>query len=144
MGQIVDKKPTERRYVERSVFMKEVNTQNLWTFELGTKEGVNVPIWIIVGFQQSDRQHGQNLNNDSFYRPVISAQCISGTEKYPDSSILLNYNDDDYSEGYAQMKEVFRALSKVDILKPYISDNDYRSTNDGNNVGYNSYVFDIR
>ena len=26
--------------------MKEVSTQNFWTFELGTQEGVNVPIWI--------------------------------------------------------------------------------------------------
>ena len=67
MKQITDKLPTELRYVERSVFMKEVNTQNLWSFELGTQEGINVPKWMIVGFQQSDRQHDQNLNNDSFY-----------------------------------------------------------------------------
>ena len=38
MKQITDKLPTELRYVERSVFMKEVNTQNLWSFELGTQE----------------------------------------------------------------------------------------------------------
>ena len=67
MGQIVDKKPTELRYVERSVFKKEVNTQKFWTFELGTQERINVPIWKIVGFQQSYRQHDQNLNNDTFY-----------------------------------------------------------------------------
>ena len=119
MGQITDKKATKLRFVERSVFMKKVNTQNLWTFELGAQEGINVPLWLIVGFQQSDRQHDQNLNNDTFYRPpVISAQCIIGTEKYPVSAILLNYNDDDYSEGYAQIKKAFRALSKDDILKP--------------------------
>ena len=136
MSQIVNKKPTELRYVERSVFMKEVNTQNSWTFELGTQEGINVPIWIIVGFQQSDRQHDQNLNNDTFYRPpVISVQCIIRTEKYPDSAILLTYNDDDYSQGYSQIKDAFRAVTEDDILKPYISDNDFRSTNDGNNIG---------
>ena len=44
MNQITDKIPTELRNVERSVFMKEVNTQNPWSFELGTQEGVNVPI----------------------------------------------------------------------------------------------------
>ena len=66
MKQITDKIPTELRYVERSVFMKEVSTQNLWSFELGTKEGINVPLWIIVGFQQSERQNDQNLNNDTF------------------------------------------------------------------------------
>ena len=82
LDQIVKKMPTEHWYTERFVFMKEVNTQNLWTFELGTQEGKNVPIWIFVGFQQSDRQHDQNLNNDTFYRhPVISAQCIIGSEK---------------------------------------------------------------
>ena len=64
--QILSKTPTELRYVERSVFMKEVNNQNLWNFELGSHENMNVPIWIIVGFQQRDRQDSQNLNNDTF------------------------------------------------------------------------------
>ena len=77
--------------------MEEANTKNLWSFKLGSQEGINIPVWIIVDFQQSDRQHDQNLNNDNFYRaPVISTQCIIGTEKHPDSAILLNYNDDDY------------------------------------------------
>ena len=56
----------------------------------------------------------------------------------------MNYNDDDYSQGYSQFIEAIRALSKDDILKPYISDNDFRSNNDGDNIGYNLYVFDIR
>ena len=94
--QIKNKTPTNLHYPERSVFMKEVNTQNFWTFELGTQEGVNVPIWVFVAFQQHDRQHDQTMNNDTFYRlPVSSAQCIIGTEKYPDNAILLNYDDDD-------------------------------------------------
>ena len=116
--------------------MKEVNTQNFWTFELGTQEGVNVPIWIYVAFQQHDRQHDQTLNNDTFYRmPVTSAQCIIGTKKYPDSAILLNYDDDDYSQGYGQIKEAFRALTKDNILRPYISEDDFRSDNNGNSIG---------
>ena len=83
MEEITDKIPTELRYVERSVFMKEVNTQNLWSFELGTQEGVKVPIWIIVCFQQSDRQNDQKLKIDTFYRFLVtSVQCIIGTEKY--------------------------------------------------------------
>ena len=94
--------------------MKEVNTQSLWTFELGTQEGINVPIWIYVGFQQNDQQHDQNLKNDTFCRlPIVSAQCIIGNEKYPDVGKLLNYDDDDYSQGYHQIKEAFRALTKM-------------------------------
>ena len=75
---------------------------------MGTQEGINVPIWIIVGFQQRDRQDSQNLNNDTFYRPPVSScQCISGTERYHYTSILLNYDDDDYSLGYEQIKKAF-------------------------------------
>ena len=143
--QILNKTPTQIQYPERSVFMKEVNTQNFWTFELGTQEGINIPIWIFVGFQQNDRQHDQNLNNDTFVRlPVISAQVIIGTERYPDCGVLLNYDDDDCSQGYGLIEEAFRALTKDDILKPYISEDDFRSSNEGNNIGYNIYAFDIR
>ena len=120
-NQIVNRIPTELQYIERSVFMKEVNTQNLWNFERGTQDGINVPIWIIIGFQHSDRHNSQNENNDTFYRPqVTSAQYIIGTEKYPDSSILLNCNDD-YNQGHGQIKEAFRALANDDIFLLYIS-----------------------
>ena len=119
MEQITKKNPTQLHYPERSVFMKQVNTENFWTFELGTQECVNVPIWIYVVFQQSDRQHDQNLSNDTFYRmPVLSAQVVIGTDKYPDNSVLLNYNDHDYIQGYGQIKEVFKSLTRDNILQP--------------------------
>ena len=131
--------------MERIVFLKEVSTQNLCSFEIGTQEGINIPIWINVGFKQRDRQDSQKLNNDTSYRPpVTSAQCVIGTEKYPDSGIFLNYEDGDYSHGYSVFKEDFRARTKDDILEPYISDNDFRSSNNHNDIGYNLYVFDIR
>ena len=96
--QIINKTPTQIQYPERSIFMKEVNTQNFWTFELRTQEGINIPTWVFVAFQQNDRQHDQNLNNDTFVRlPVVSAQVVIGTERYPGTAILINYNDDDYS-----------------------------------------------
>ena len=144
--QILSRTPTELRYVERSVFIKQVNNQNVWNFELGRHENMNVPSWINIGFQQQDRQDSQNLNIDTFCRlPVVSAQCIIGTEKYPDAGILLNYDDDDYSQGYHQIKEAFRALTKDDILQPYISEADFRRSNVAvNDIGYNLYVFDIR
>ena len=143
--QILNKTPTQIQYPERSVFMKEVNTQNFWTFELGTQEGINIPTWVFVAFQQNDGQHDQNLNKDTFIRlPVISAQVVIGTERYPDSAILLNYEDDDYSQGYGQIKEAFKVFTKDDVPQPYISEDDFRSSNEGNNIGYNIYAFDIR
>ena len=145
LHQIKKNTPTLLHYPEISVFMKEVNTQNLWTFELGTQEGINVPIWIFVAFEQNVRRNDQDLNNDTFYRPLVtSVQCIIVAEKYLDSGILLNYNDDDYSQGYGQIKEAFKALTKDSILQPYISEHDFRSSNDDNDIGYIIYAFDIR
>ena len=126
--------------------MKEVNNQKLWNFELGSQESTNVPIWIIVGFQQRSRQDSQNLNNDTFFRlPVNSVQCIIGTEKHADAGVLINYDGGDYSQCYGLTKEAFRALTKDDIRQPYISDHDFRSSNvRADDIGYNLYVFDIR
>ena len=42
---------TEFEYPERSVFTKEINTQNFCTFELWTPVGANVPVYIFDVFQ---------------------------------------------------------------------------------------------
>ena len=99
--------------------MKQVINKKLWEFELGSQESMNVPMWIIIGLQQRDRQDSQNLNEDTFCRlPLTFNQAIIGTEKHPDSGILLKYDDDVHSQGYTQIKEAFRALTKDDILQP--------------------------
>ena len=63
---------------------------------------------------------------------------------YPDSGILLNYADDEYFQAYGQIKEAFRALTKDINLQPYTSEDDFRSSNDSDDIGYNIYAFDIR
>ena len=67
-----------------------------------------------------------------------------GTEKYRDFAVSLNYGDDDYPHGYGQIKESFKALTKDVILQPYLSDNEFRSTNEDNGIGFNSYIFGIQ
>ena len=125
--------------------MKQVCNQKEWLLELGVGENMNVPIWVIIGFQQQDRKVLQKLSNDTFCKlPVVSAKCVISTENYPNAGILLNYNDDDYKQGYGEIQQAFKALTKDDILQPYISDHDFRSSNVGNNIGYNLYVFDVR
>ena len=47
--QILCQEPIELQYSERSVSTKKLKTQKLWSFELGTQEELNVPIWIVIG-----------------------------------------------------------------------------------------------
>ena len=90
--------------------MKEVNNRNLWNFELGSQESMNVLIWSFIGFQQRDGKDSQNLSNDLLCRlPVISAQAVVGMDKYLDAGILLNYEDEENSQGHAHIKECFEA-----------------------------------
>ena len=71
-------------------------------------------------FQQQDRQDLHNLKIDFFGRPFTSAQGVIGTEKCHDAGRLLNCDDADYNQVRAQIEEVFRGLTKIDILQPYI------------------------
>ena len=64
--------------------------------------------------------------------------------KNPDSTVLLIYGDAVNSQGYGQIINAFRAFTKHDLFVPYISDHDFRSSNNNNDIGYNIYVFDIR
>ena len=67
---------------------------------------MNDPKWIIIGFQRRALQDSLNLKSDTFCRlPVTSDQCNIGTEKHPDAAIIRNFDDDDYNQGYAQIKE---------------------------------------
>ena len=84
------------------------------------------------------------MNNETFCRKQIrSAQSIIGTEENPDAAILLFFDDDDYCKGYGQFEEALKALTKHDILKPYKTDQSFRSSNvTVDDVSYNLYVFD--
>ena len=48
--QILSKTPTELRHIEISVLMKHVNSQNLWTFQLGSQQGKNALIFRFCSF----------------------------------------------------------------------------------------------
>ena len=50
--QIINRTDTELRFIERFVFLKEVNNQHLWNSGLGSQERMNIPIWINIGFQR--------------------------------------------------------------------------------------------
>ena len=75
---------------------------------------------------------------------MISAQVVIGTETYPDTAILFNFSDDEYSQSYGERKEAFEALTKDDVLQPDRTEDNFKPSNDGDNFGYNIHAFDMR
>ena len=51
--------------------MKDVTTESNWTFELGVGDGIDILIYVIVGFMQRDQFNQQHQNNDLFHKPSI-------------------------------------------------------------------------
>ena len=81
--------------------MKYVTTENIWTLELAVGHGVDIPVYIVVGFTKRDQINQQHQNNDTFQRPsVVNAQCMIGSKKFPDAEISCTYASDKYSQEY--------------------------------------------
>ena len=92
LSNIPSKTATELTYFKRPSFMKDVTTENNWTFERGVGDGSDVPIHVIIGFMQSYQFNQQHQKNDTFYRPsVVNAQSIIGNGKFPDAGKNCNY-----------------------------------------------------
>ena len=111
-------------------FRKDVNTNNNWTFELGSS-------FIIVGFQARNRIDSQTHDNAIFDRlPVSNAVCKIGSEKYPDDGIECDYDRDKYDQAYSEIENFYLLKSETNLLNPFIDLRKFRTI-------YNFYVFDL-
>ena len=120
LGHIVSKAATELSHIERSSYMNNVTTENNWTFECGEGDGIDLSIYVIVGFMQRSQFDQQHQNNVIINRQgKLNAQCIIGSEQFPDAGIKCNYAIDKYSQAYGEIVSCFRYLAKDNILQHY-------------------------
>ena len=76
LSNIASKTPTVVTYVKRSSDMEDVTTEKIWIFELSVGDGIDVSIYVIVGFMHRDQFNHYHQTNDTFYRPnVKNDQC---------------------------------------------------------------------
>ena len=127
MDQILDKDPTEIFYTGRTVFRKDVNTNNSWTFELGNS-GESTPTYVLVGFQARNKIDSQTHDNAIFDRlPVSNAACKIGSEKYPDDGIEGDYSRDKYDQAYSEIENFYQLKSETNLLNPFIDIHKFRT-----------------
>ena len=135
---ILSKKNTEYSYVSRMISYKPVNSNNNWSFEIGTESGTNIPIYVIVGFQTAARAGpDQTQNNAIFDRPdIIEASCNVGTVRYPDHEFQVDFNRNKYNEPFNEIIRFYKDYIKGEGA-PYITFKDFKML-------YNLWVFDLR
>ena len=125
-GSSVSRAAMESSYSPKSSYMKDVTTENNWTFDVGVGDGIDIPIYVTVGFMQGDQFNQQHQSNDTFYRPsIVKAKCVVGSGKFPDAGVNCNYAIDKYSQAYGENVSCFRHLAKDKILQPYITQKDF-------------------
>ena len=127
--------------MERTVFRKDVNTNNNWTFELGNSGGSNgelsTPTFVIVRFQARNKVDSQTHDNAIFDRlPISNAVRKTGSEKYPDDGRECDYDRDKYDQAYSEIKNFYLLKSETNLLNPFIDLHKFRTN-------YNFYVFDL-
>ena len=54
LSNIASKTPTDMTYIKRSSYVKDVTSENKWTFGLGVGDGIDILIYVLVGFMQRD------------------------------------------------------------------------------------------
>ena len=139
--QLLNKDPTELFYTERTVFRKDANKKNNWTFELGNSgSGSNpelTPVFVIVGFQARNIIDSQTHGNATFDRlPISNAVCKIGSEKHPGYGRKCNYSRDKFDQAYSEIENFYQLKSETNLFNPFIDLHKFRRS-------YNFYVFDL-
>ena len=137
-GHILAKKNTEYSYVARTVSSKQVNSNNKWRMEIGSLSGIDIPIYVIVGFQSQARTGpNQRQNNAIFDRvDVIEASCNIGSVRYPEHEYQVDFDRNMYNEPYNEIRRFYKDYIKGEG-SPNISFKEFKEL-------YNLWVFDLR
>ena len=138
--QIISRAPTHLSYIERSVSVKNVDAQKGWFFGLRVKSSKDVPIYVMVGFQNRDGFHKAATNTGIFYRPRFFIPQINiGKESFLEKRTNIDYAKDTVSQDYEERVLHFRHSSRDNILRLYKSQHDIRRDEQ-----FRLYVFDER
>ena len=132
-------KLTNMSYIERVMSTKSVDSNSNWTFELGVEAGMDIPIYVIVGFQTAARIGPDQTQNNGVFDilDVIGASLKIGSERYPDNEMQIDYNRNNYDEPYNELKRFKKEYIGEQSLPPFITYKEFKDL-------YNLYVFDIR
>ena len=132
---------------KRSSFEKDVTTENNWIFELGVRDGIDVPIYVIAGFMRRDQFNQEHQYNDLIYTPsAVSAQCFIRSEKYPDAGINCNHAFVIYSQTNAVSFRVLDVYLKTLFYNHILQKKDFVTCNNhpDSKPAYNVIVSDNR
>ena len=94
----------------------------------------------MVAIQKRNKIDAASQDMSVFFGPrVLIAQCLIGTERYPEKCVNTEHAKHNFSQAYAELSSCFRDLSKDNFLQPYVAKDDIRRDDN-----FKFYVLHIR
>ena len=125
-------------YYERKTFYKNVPNATNFLFDLGMESGMEIPQYIIVGFENNNVNEQTHDASTFDVMNATECYCKIGSEFYPEDRMNINYGTNNYNEAFKEIVSFNKDYNGLPHnIKPYINHRTFKSS-------YRIYVFDTR
>ena len=116
-------------YYERKTFYKNVPNATNFLFDLGMESGMEIPQYIIIGFENNnvnEQTHDASLFD---VMNVTECYCKIGSEFYPEDRMNINYGTNNYNEAFKEIVSFNKDYNALPHnIKPYINHRTFKSS----------------
>ena len=108
---------------------KPVNTGNEYQLDIGSASNINIPLYLIVALQKTQRDNParplNQFNNAVFDHVHVKRNFVEiDGVRYPKELVKTNFSDNKYLDQYRDLKLFYKEYNGESLLHPFISYSD--------------------
>ena len=105
---------------------KPVNTGNEYQLDIGSASNINIPLYLIVAHQKTQRDNParppNQFNNAIFDHVSVKRYFVEiDGVRYPRDPVETNFSDNKYLDQYRDLKLFYKEYNGESLLNPFIS-----------------------
>ena len=105
---------------------KPVNTGNEYQLDIGSASNINIPLYLIVAHQKTQRDNParppNQFNNAIFDHVSVKRYFVEiDGVRYPKDPVETNFSDNKYLDQYRDLKLFYKEYNGESLLNPFIS-----------------------
>ena len=105
---------------------KPVNTGNEYQLDIGSASNINIPLYLIVAHQKTQRENParppNQFNNAVFDHVDVKRYFVEiDGVRYPKDPVETNFSDNKYLDQYRDLKLFYKEYNGESVLNPLIS-----------------------
>ena len=105
---------------------KPVNTGNEYQLDIGSASNINIPLYLIVAHQKTQRDNparpANQFNNAIFHHVDVKRYFVEiDGVRYPKDPVETNFSDNKYLDQYRDLKLFYKEYNGETLLHPFIS-----------------------